>query len=100
MATVTEGAVYCDVSRSGREDFKALRDHDRSMRPRWRLSGGEDFLDRFRVARRIEFLVLVLELSRVLPGVARAAPVRLWLRGRIDQSSLYFLLEPFAFATG
>src|ERR1035441_1910852 len=103
MAAVAERAIHADFARSRSEDFEDFRQHDRPVRAGGRLARGEDFLHRVGVAGGIVLLVLLLETTRVLAGVTRAAAMR---RGRafggrnrssvVSHSSLQALVSDIA----
>ena len=98
MASVAERAIDGCVSRSRIERFQDLGGQDWDVRAGGCLARVEYLANRIGVLLRLVLLVLLVELARVLAGVACAATVR--RGGLAGHSSLYFAFEARALSTG
>ena len=76
VSAVAQRAVHRHLPRLRLQRRENLRHHDRTMRPRRCFARSQDFGDRFRVARGMEFLVFLLEPARVFPGIPRSPFMR------------------------
>ncbi len=75
MPTVTQGAIYGDMSRLWHQDLHDLIDHDGAMHARWCFARCHDLGDGLAVFFRIVLLVFLLETPGVLTGIAGTPPM-------------------------
>src|SRR5205085_7523502 len=78
MTAAAEGAIDGDVTGRRPKAVQHFGHHDRPVHPGGRLARRQDLLDVRGVAPRVEFLVLLVEMARVLALIPRS-PSPHWL---------------------